>query len=316
MKMANKFVQSLLGVAAASAFACGTGGSDSGDNEGTSLEDLVGQRCSLIYNCNCVEENPEVLDNAQQCREQALDGLEPDKQAAEAAGLEFDEACAEREAEFWSSVGCGWPEDEDYFSINCVIDCPLWYGDVGPGEECLQIANRATNCAQGLECVGGFCQDSCNTWRLAEGAKCYDAANPPTGTCVTGTFCDVGDTDRCQPTPTAGEPCPKGVCDGELWCNQYAEPEAICQTLGAVGTQCDSDQGCQTGYCIGGRCAPLPEAGESCNGECAGDLFCDGVCTVPQSEGQSCGSLPCAADLVCENGVCTQGYPWVCYPSF
>lgn len=315
--MRNSFVRSVFGLAAFAALACGNNDSDGGGNEGVSLSDIVGQHCSLAVNCGCAQGDPEDLDSAAQCRESELDRIEPDKEAAEAAGLEFDEECAARESEFWSALGCGAPEDADFGDVFCAIDCPLWHGKVGPGEDCIQVADRATNCAQGLDCIGGICQDQCNNWRLAEGAKCYDAANPPTGTCVAGTFCDVGDTDRCQPTPSAGEPCPKGACDEDLWCNPYAEPEPRCETLGAVGSLCDSDQGCVSGYCIDSRCAPLPAAGEYCNGECSGDLYCEnGVCTVPQAEGQSCASLPCGDGLACVDGVCQSGYPWVCYPTF
>ena len=132
--------------------------------------------------------------------------------------------------------------------------------------------------------------------------------------CVTGTHCDINQTNRCIPTPKRGEPCPSNICLEGDFCNNYATPVAICESIKAVGEPCLDATACVTGYCINSLCAPYPNAGEPCTGECRDDLYCQaGVCTVKQQLGQSCSfDLPCAAGLSCNGSVCEQGQPLVC----
>ena len=276
-------------------------------------EGLVNQQCSLAVNCSC--EGGNQFESVEQCTNSVLPSYDNEKEAAEQAGLEYDEDCATRQFEFMDEIGCGYFTDELLSELTCALNCSLYHGYVGPGEACVQYGSRSTDCAQGLECVGGVCADNCNNWRLAEGATCYDAADQPTGTCVTGTFCDIGDTNKCVALPGQGDPCPAGACEEDLWCNNYDEPEPFCDVMVGINRECPTDAACESGYCIGGTCAPLPNSGEPCSGECAGDLFCSsGTCSIKQQEGQACqgSSLPCAEGLACVGDVCMRAQPWVC----
>ncbi|MFO7565010.1 MAG: hypothetical protein R6X02_20360 [Enhygromyxa sp.] len=272
---------------------------------------LVAQQCAAAVGCGCIPGDDHTV---QSCTDSLSGTVEANANAAAAAGLLYDADCAARQVQWYEELGCAIQNGELLLEAGCALNCPLYYGYDGPGEECTVIAARASTCAKGLDCVGGICQDTCNNWRLAEGATCYNPANPPTGSCVDGTHCDVGDTNRCVPTPRRGEPCPGNVCRPGDFCNSFAQPEAICESIKAVGEPCLEASACATGYCTDNLCAPYPGAGEPCTGECRDDLYCQsGVCTVKQQLGQSCDfSLPCATGLACNGSVCEQGGPLVC----
>jgi hypothetical protein len=272
---------------------------------------LAAQQCGSVIGCGC----PFAAGlDIEACTDSASSSIDSIANAAEAAGLLYDADCAARQAEWFDELGCSIQNDELLLTATCALTCPLYHGYVGPGEACTVVAQRATNCAAGLDCVGGICQDVCNNWRLAEGATCYDPINPPTGTCVTGTHCDIGQTDRCIPTPGRGEPCPGNVCGEGDFCNNFAAAGATCEAIKAVGEPCLETAACATGYCTNNLCAPYPTIGQSCTGECADDLYCQaGICTVKQSAGQSCDfDLPCASGLSCDGTVCVQGQPLIC----
>jgi hypothetical protein len=266
---------------------------------------LAAQQCAQLVACNCG-----VGGDAEACTDSLAAQYENDRMQAEAAGLEYDADCASRQVDWIDEVGCAIQADDLIATASCALNCPLWHGYAGPGENCSVVANRATTCAAGLDCVGGICMDICANWRLAEGALCYDPVNPPTGVCVSGTHCDINNTNRCIPTPGRGEPCPNNVCMEGDWCDTSVLPEAICTAVGGVGAACDDDDACET--------APYPGIGESCSGECAGDLYCQsGTCTVKQALGQSCDfNLPCSEGLVCNGNVCEVGQPLVCFGGF
>jgi hypothetical protein len=274
---------------------------------------LAAQQCAQLVQCNCGVGN-----DVEGCTASLSSNLDSVASAAEAAGLEYDADCAARQSAWIEELGCAVQEDDLLADASCALNCPLYHGYVGPGEPCTIIADRATTCAAGLECLNGICEDVCNNWRLAEGATCYDPVNQPTGTCVTGTHCDVGVTNRCIPTPQRDEPCPGGVCREGDFCNTLAQPEAICQAIGGVGDPCLSDSACETGSCGDNVCASYPTLGEFCSDMCAEDLYCQGgVCTVKQRLGQSCDfSLPCASGLSCNGSVCEQGQPLACFGAF
>jgi hypothetical protein len=245
------------------------------------------------------------------CTEALLPTLDAIRDAAVDAGLEYDADCAERQADWVGELGCAIPTLELFQQASCALNCPLYHGDAGPGEACQIVANRATSCAAGLDCVVGVCEDVCFNWRLSEGALCVGT----TGVCVTGTHCNFGDTNRCVPTPELGEPCPENICLEFEWCNQAVLPEATCDSIGTVGDTCQSTQACDTGYCTNNVCAAYPIVGEPCSDQCAGDLYCQaGICTVKQGNGQVCDefNLPCASNLSCTGDVCGPGQPFVC----
>lgn len=276
---------------------------------------LIAQQCAQVISCGCgLGSNADV----QACIDSLSGSVDNVANAAEAAGLVYDADCAARQVAFYEELGCSIQNDELVLGASCALSCQLYHGYVGPGEECTVIADRASTCAAGLDCVGGICQDVCNNWRLAEGATCYDPIDPPTGSCVTGTHCDIGQTNRCIPTPKRGEPCPGNVCGEGDFCNTVAQPQAICEGIKAVGEPCLEAGACATGYCINSLCAPYPNVGEPCSGECRDDLFClGGICAVKQNLGQTCGfDLPCASGLTCNGTVCEQGQPLVCGGGF
>jgi hypothetical protein len=278
---------------------------------------LVAQQCATVISCGC----PFGITDVEQCVDGASYSVEQLATMAEAAGLEYDADCAARQVEFFDELGCTLLDDtlqqdpELAGEYSCALSCQLYHGYVGPGEECVSLDSRASNCAAGLQCNNGICQDTCNNWRLAEGATCYDPVNPVTGICVTGTHCDLDETQRCIPTPQAGELCPDNICREGDFCNAFGAAGPTCESIKEVGQPCLESNACSTGYCINSLCAQYPNIGESCSGECRDDLYCNGgVCTVKQSFGQSCDgfTLPCASGLYCNGNVCQQGQPLVC----
>ena len=285
---------------------------DDGEEKIIAPGGLAAQQCSAVVGCGCG-----LQVDVETCAEGLSQNYDSTREAAEAVGLEYDNDCAQRQAAWMEEIGCAIEADELLGQAGCALNCPLYHGWAGPGEECQVIAPRATTCAPGLDCVGGLCEDVCNNWRLAEGATCWDPDQQLmlAGTCVEGTHCDVGDTNRCVVTPMRGEPCPDGTCLEGDWCNPEALPDPRCEAIVGVGQACPTNQACETGYCIDDLCAPYPGMGEPCTGECAGDLYCQsGTCTVKQGLGQSCdGGLPCASGLSCDGDVCVEGQPLVCF---
>jgi hypothetical protein len=279
---------------------------------GVSLQNLAAQMCNLSFGCNC--DNPPPYANQQECTDVQMETYDQIRDEAKAAGLEYDAVCAEKQFDWLAEIGCGYPTEEQLDTWGCAFGCQLYHGDDGPGEACIVVTSRASTCAQGLECENGFCEDRCGNWRLAEGATCYNPSEPVTGLCVTGTFCDANGTNRCTATPAAGDPCSQGACVEDHWCNPGADLEPTCEEVGGIGALCEYPQACSTGYCIDERCAPLPELGEPCSGECGSDLFCQsGVCTVKQGKGQSCDyDLPCASHLWCAGDVCEDAPSLAC----
>jgi hypothetical protein len=279
-----------------------------------SLAALATEACQLLVGC-CG--NAGSYDDVKACTDARKEQYEADRQIAVEQGLEYDAACATRFYDWMQGVGCDVNNEEAAAAILCALGCELFHGDLGPGEACQSVVPRGSNCASGLWCVGGTCQDNgCGMWRLAEGATCYDPADPVTGTCVVGTYCELGGSNRCVVTPKAGEPCPQGVCEEGHFCDNYDVVEGLCRRLGAVGEMCLVAEGCETGYCTDDRFAAYPGVGEPCSGECAGDLYCQqGVCAVRQGFGQPCDDvdLPCELDLSCEGGVCQDGVPLICF---
>src|SRR5690606_40456492 len=136
----------------------------------------VAQQGTQVIGWSCAVVTPDAI---QACIDSLSGSVESTAKAAEAAGLQYDAECAARQVAFYEELGCAIQADELLLGASCALNCPLYYGYVGPGEECQVIAPRASTCAAGLDCVNGICQDICNNWRLAEGATCYDPVNPP-----------------------------------------------------------------------------------------------------------------------------------------
>lgn len=68
-------------------------------------------------------------------------------------------------------------------------------------------------------------------------------------------------------------------------------------------SDCVGANGCE----MRGTCVHVPQRGESCTVECAGDSFCDdsGMCSARHAMGASCGSdLECDPQLACIGGAC------------
>lgn len=279
------------------------------------MEELISTQCGYLFNCNCDYPPAYYYEDASECRQFELERYRADRDVAVAAGLSFDEDCVGGQLEWTDELGCGLLTDELLDEATCTLWCAPYHGEGQPGEACSWIVpGFAHDCAQGLDCGGsGFCEDPCGRWLLAEGQVCWNDTVEVVGVCREGLYCDTQETFSCTKIPATGEPCPAGVCNEGDWCNLYEIGEPVCTRVGSVGATCEYDNACDTGYCIDGRCAPLPTAGEPCSLECAGDLYCySGTCALPQAKGQSCGSLPCASGLSCDNGVCVDAIPYVC----
>jgi hypothetical protein len=247
--------------------------------------------CGPMFECGCPPDST-FYDSASTCRDVTKTLADQVRQVASLENLTWDPSCLGATLDIIDDAGCGaafdLPDDDE----TCRRPCHYLYGSKAEGSECSWVGDRASECAQGLECAGGVCLDPCGdgTPGLAgEGDPCLS------NTCGSGLTCDW-ENDRCVKLPQAGSPCPLGACVEGAFC-ELEDPndpmtQMVCKSPYAFGEACRGHSQCETGYCPAGFCDELPGEGESCmgTGVCAPGFDCiedacqpgaPAVCSVP-----------------------------------
>jgi len=171
---------------------------------------------------------------------------------------------------------------------------------------------------------------------VAVGSKCFfdhDCAGAPKSA-------ECGPDQKCAALPTAGFPCPNGVCasdffcgtgslcqprlaeggaclstsqcQDELFCDTTAMPMPVCATRKPGGAMCTSDLACVSGDCVPGKCAMTQQTcftDTQCGGHCANSTaFCnvgfDYSCNATPGHCDTVTTTPCSgstADQTCVN---------------
>lgn len=250
--------------------------SEDGDDlalQEASAEKIAASRCRQKVDCGCKVASFEA------CKAELADEFATLSEGARAIGLVFARECADAIVEANASFGCG--TKEDLASLECRI-CKLYVGDRERGETCREDENLLfDDCVQGLACIGGVCDDPCET--VPEGGSClgkpceagldcelrFDetgeivaqcvrrpVSGEPCGeakTCATGLVCDATlEPPTCSAPPALGDPC-TDVCEGTAWCDGET-----CQPLKPDGAPCEQGQTCRSGHCDEGVCVSAP----------------------------------------------------------
>jgi len=138
---------------------------------------------------------------------------------------------------------------------------------------------------------------------LAPGADCFASAQCDSGHC-SGSPSECG---HCERQRAIGESCEEAwdVCPDDSACT-----DGTCQPLGLrAGETCAFSGSCQASlFCKAGVCAPLGEAGDSCDGAgCAQGYSCtDSKCVALAATGERCESANGCVTGVCRAGRCTE----------
>jgi hypothetical protein len=265
----------------------GTTGAEGSTGEPASIdaqiEAFIAMRCERADACDCAG-----LVGSDDCVEADTATWEARIAAGEARELTRDDACITANLATLETAACLWPsavlEGGEHL---CTQYCAVYHGDRGMGESCEAYDSLVSDCDRGLLCDGGACVDPCaRLTGLALGQTCGAETSGPFEDCASGGYCDF-DTHACAALAQAGESCSDQSCADGLFCDWDS---LTCVTGGDVGDSCAG-----TGYC-------------------REDLYCDYSDAVPTCRarglaGQSCSTVPCAADLVCDGSVCGEPPP-------
>lgn len=168
----------------------------------------------------------------------------------------------------------------------------------------------------GAHCTPADCGDSCCLGTCQPRKKLEEPCHGLLD-CEPGLMC--GRDAHCV-SGEVGSRCVSGAdCDWDAWCDRQAQeckPNAregeLCKTF----LQCGGETAC-----VGlfrpvqpPRCQRVTQAGDPCDGDCLGNLYCKmpptgfGVCTSLPVHGEGCSLLlSCAgANEICEQGVCVE----------
>ncbi len=232
---------------------------------------------------------------------------------AESRGLTYDGECVADRINAIAARGCALP-DERALPFCSGETCQVYHGTKADGEECESVGRFASDCAQGLVCLG-VCSEPCANFGvdIPEGGVCNDPDSGFAGLCAEGLLCEP-QSGMCVRVPTDGEECLQNfVCAEGHWCSMEGETPT-CRPTKATGDPCNSFQECETLNCVDGACAAAPGEGDSCTlGRCAEGLVCDAsdgapVCIALPKMGEACLENPvsrCAEGLTCRDDVCT-----------
>ncbi|MBI4701072.1 MAG: hypothetical protein HY744_07930 [Deltaproteobacteria bacterium] len=184
------------------------------------------------------------------------------------------------------------------------------------GNNCVPFKALGVACAQGKECLSGFCVDGYCCEQACAGA--CDGCNLMgyEGTCkLRGK--GAGGSPSCAPYKCDGQSasCPKscqegGDCAGGYYCNGAKE----CKALEPDAAPCLGHHECQSAHCIDGYCCDgaCAEPCDACNlggkqGTCA--LVPQGAAGSPSCAPYRCGGQSGACASSCaSDGDCAQGY--------
>jgi len=276
-------------------------------------------RCSYEARCG-------LFQSADACRtfEQARTVDSPNPEAAQKAGkLHFDAAAAQACLDVYKQASCDATlQAADTFAVCSKITI----GTVAQGGACGFNGECESN-----NCQHASCPDACCTGTCQPAVAQPDVGQPCTLICIDGAFCGVdsichanlpegaactasdvcgyglycaGDTastsGACRPLPHTGEACEEG-------CALLADVcVAGCTPVGFAGASCTS-YSCAPGFtCVGAQCVALPALGEPCQGECAGEAWCNAnTCVARLANGSPCMRFDQCASHFCAAGACT-----------
>lgn len=232
--------------------------------------------CERQFSCDCENNSYLNLTACAQGTEGMVQNLE---RAGRQAGLTYYPECIGGWLDRLAERGCAPPNEPEPSS--CEQPCFPYAGGQPLGSACEAMGSGLSNCAQGLSCDDGWCENPCEIWadqRLEQGEYCGGARN-----CAVDLFCNANVV--CEALPGLGETCPTAVCNSHTRCETElaSENNWRCIPLIAVTQTCRGHRECDSGYCPAGFCEPVPELGQSCAGTqaCAFGLQClDDVCAI------------------------------------
>ncbi|HET6610535.1 MAG TPA: Dickkopf N-terminal cysteine-rich domain-containing protein [Kofleriaceae bacterium] len=177
----------------------------------------------------------------------------------------------------------------------------------------------ADPCFYDEECVPGGRCDNHNANQMCTAATCidpvglgdpceFDATGAPLGDCKPGDQCvDIGSGRICT-AGDDGDTCNGSFdCDPEMYC-----ADGICRPDKGPNATCDDDAACAgDALCVGngfmpvtGICQRPDAAGDKCDGQCYGALYCKGV---TEAVAGTCQPLPVESESCQESGRCAPG---------
>ena len=272
---------------------------------GGGSKDPVEVACDLHFSCDCAPTNFPDKEACMTDLEARYTKLDDElKEIASANGLTFDQECVDKLREVPADLGC----DVVYSVSDECLACATVHGDQPLAAGCTE-KGAYSDCARDLVCYMGLCVDPCQ--RLSAGANCTGGSS--LATCDRGLFCDVGNTNQCQPAGGVGSPCPTGVgCNEDTYC----ATDLTCQPPPAAGEPCGPANLCAEAlYCTtAGTCEPIPDEGQPCESVCQEYHVCDvGVCTPGPGVGEPCPvNGPCGPGAVCQEATCVAEQALAC----
>lgn len=160
--------------------------------------------------------------------------------------------------------------------------------------QCRQTCTANPECNDPTSCEAagtGRCVDNgCVYTAIANGATCAQADS--TGVCFDGQCIDCLTTSDCDPRGFGRDLCYRGMCSNRT----CSFTEIVPCERDPLGTGCEDDDDCRTGYCSNGVCCE-----SRCDGVC---VACggDGRCDEMPDDDDACGTIDCdELDTVCRN---------------
>lgn len=285
-----------LGAAADS----GDEGDTEGDTEGEGsteqlIADIATTQCSFIDGCGCVNR-----EGGQACEDEVTATWEARLADGAARGLTFDASCMDQTLARMGLQECRF--NESSIGHVCNSFCAVYSGTQALGAACTSSDPQVSDCAQGLVCWGGACEEPCNVLTgMPEGATCRaEEFGEQFDDCAGGLYCDW-ESQQCIRGAAFGEPCQNNECGEGLYCDWQAD---------ACRLEATEGESCQTRECVDGLfcdwefdiCRARGQLGDSCdNVPCAEGWVCNGtVCAAPPNAGSECLSGSCAAGALCD----------------
>lgn len=199
-------------------------------------------------------------------------------------------ALACRQALGMPGSGTGQPCAVD---ADCSVEGDLCAGNTCP-ETCQPGGGLGQPCRNPLCLTGLRCPYSCNPglWCDPTNETCRAPQGPGsachgsfTNECDATTYCSA--TSLCEPAPGAAQACNSGYpnCTAGTYCELSSSPRT-CQTRSAVGQACNYSDNCVDAAYCDRSVSPA-------------------VCAAKKASGVACQLIECAADLACNNGICS-----------
>lgn len=220
-------------------------------------EEYAAHLCPIQTECECSV----ALAN---CEDTVVGLIDERVQEAVADGLTFDRGCMD---EFLSNVDT--LGDCNVLDVEQWQSCPVYHKHASEGDPCVtySVVPRMNDCAPGLQCIEGVCEDRTSPPVLNEGDEC--STRPELF--PVGVFGECGPTLRCDLSVTLT--CVQAIAPGEV-CNglDVCEPDYYCRTSNPADLPSEEAPG---------TCQPrsTPE-GEPCvyPGECTTLCTPEGTC--------------------------------------